>query len=38
MLIDEDFTTENGLLTPKMSLKRQNVTAKYASELEALYD
>ncbi len=36
-LITEDFTTENGMLTPKMSLKRRNVTAKYGERLEALY-
>lgn len=37
-LISEDFTTENGMLTPKMSLKRRNVLAKYGRLLETLYD
>ncbi len=33
----EDFTTDNGMLTPTMKLKRRNVLAKYEAELEALY-
>lgn len=37
LLTTEDFTTENGMLTPKLSLKRHNVLAKYGSALEALY-
>ncbi len=37
-LIAEDFTTENGLLTPKMSLKRRNVAVKYGELFESLYD
>lgn len=37
VLTEEDFTAENGMLTPKMSLKRRNVLAKYESALEALY-
>jgi long-chain acyl-CoA synthetase len=36
-LISEDFTTENGMLTPKMSLKRHNVLQKYSAALEGLY-
>lgn len=36
-LIAEDFTVENGLLTPKMSLKRRNVVARYESTIEDLY-
>lgn len=36
-LIAEDFTTENGMLTPKMSLKRREVMKKYGAELDALY-
>lgn len=36
-LIAEDFTVENGMLTPKLSLKRRVVLAKYAAELEKLY-
>jgi long-chain acyl-CoA synthetase len=36
-LIAEDFTVENGMLTPKLSLKRRVVMAKYGAELEKLY-
>ena len=37
VLITEDFTQENGMLTPSMKLKRRNVLAKYEAALEALY-
>ena len=37
-LIDREWTTENGMLTPKMSLKRREVMAEYGDQLEALYD
>ncbi len=36
-LIAEDFTVENGMLTPKLSLKRRVVLAKYSDVLESLY-
>jgi long-chain acyl-CoA synthetase len=36
-LIGEDFTVENGLLTPKLSLKRRLVLQKYQGELDKLY-
>jgi long-chain acyl-CoA synthetase len=36
-IIAEDFTTDNGLLTPKMSVKRKEVVARYQRELDALY-
>ena len=36
-LIDENFSIENGLLTPTMKVKRKKVTAKYKNELEKLY-
>jgi long-chain acyl-CoA synthetase len=36
-LLSEDFKTENGLLTPKLSLKRREVVKRYAAELERLY-
>ena len=36
-LIAEDFTNENGLLTPKMSLKRREVMKRYGAEIEKLY-
>ncbi|MEZ4411249.1 MAG: long-chain fatty acid--CoA ligase [Polyangiales bacterium] len=37
-LLAEDFTVDNGLLTPKMSLKRRNVVERYAATIEGLYD
>jgi long-chain acyl-CoA synthetase len=37
-LVAEDFTVDNGLLTPKMSLKRRNVVQKYESTINALYE
>ena len=33
----EDFTAENGMLTPKMSLKRRVVMERWGAELEKLY-
>ncbi len=33
----EDFTTENGLLTPTLKLKRRNVQAQYRDQLDTLY-
>ena len=32
------FTVENGLLTPKMSVKRHEVKKKYEKELQGLYE
>lgn len=37
ILTDEEWTTENGMLTPKMSLKRREVMKKYGDELEKLF-
>jgi long-chain acyl-CoA synthetase len=36
-LIAEDFTTENGLLTPSLKVKRRKVFERYESLLETLY-
>jgi long-chain acyl-CoA synthetase len=36
-LIAEDFTTENGLLTPSLKVKRRNVFERYEPVIEALY-
>jgi long-chain acyl-CoA synthetase len=36
-LAAEDFTTENGMLTPSMKLKRRNVLAFYTDAIDALY-
>jgi long-chain acyl-CoA synthetase len=36
-LIDENFSIENGLMTPTMKIKRKKVTEKYKNQLEELY-
>jgi len=36
-LINENFSIENGLLTPTMNVKRKKVIEKYKKELENLY-
>lgn len=36
-LISEDFTTQNGMLTPSLKVKRRVVWGKYAPLIEALY-
>ncbi len=37
LVVDDDFTTENGLLTPTLKLKRARVIEKYLPQLDALY-
>jgi long-chain acyl-CoA synthetase len=36
-LIGDDFTTDNGLLTPSLKVKRRKVVEKYQSLIDALY-
>lgn len=36
-LITEDFTVENDMMTPKMSIKRRNVVTAYRDLLDGLY-
>jgi long-chain acyl-CoA synthetase len=36
-ILTEDFTPENGLLTPSLKLKRREVLKKYAERIAALY-
>ena len=36
-LISEDFTVENGMLTPKMSVRRNHVLKRYQATLDKLY-
>lgn len=36
-LVTEDFTTDNGMLTPSLKLKRRKVLETYGSLLDALY-
>lgn len=38
LLIKEDFTVENRMLTQTLKLKRREVLERYASEIEALYN
>ncbi|KAG2544547.1 hypothetical protein PVAP13_9KG010200 [Panicum virgatum] len=37
MIVDEPFTIDNGLMTPTMKIRRDKVTAKYQTEIEALF-
>ena len=37
VLVAEDFTTQNDMLTPSLKLKRRNVLAKWGDQLDALY-
>lgn len=36
-LLDEDFTTDNDLLTPTLKIKRRNVVARYRALIDSLY-
>ena len=37
VLVREDFTTDNGMLTPTLKLKRRAVLARYEKQLDDLY-
>jgi long-chain acyl-CoA synthetase len=37
VLVREDFTTDNGMLTPTLKLKRRAVLARYEKQLDELY-
>src|SRR5262249_6489219 len=37
LLIDEDFTEKNGMLTPSLKVKRREVLKKWGDALNALY-
>ena len=37
ILIKEEFTIENGMLTPTLKLKRKKILEKYKDDLEKLY-
>ncbi|OAF64140.1 hypothetical protein A3Q56_08157, partial [Intoshia linei] len=37
LIVLEDFTPENGLLTPTLKLKRYNIIKKYKSEIDKIY-
>jgi len=36
-LIDQEFTIENGMLTPTLKLKRKKILEKYKKDLENFY-
>jgi long-chain acyl-CoA synthetase len=38
LVIDEDFTTENGMLTPTLKVKRRVVLDRYGDAIESLYE
>lgn len=38
LLLIEPWSIDNGLLTPKLSLKRNKVVEKYAAEIDTLYE
>src|SRR5262249_6791857 len=37
MVVLEDFTVENGILTPSLKIKRREVVKRYGKQIEALY-
>jgi long-chain acyl-CoA synthetase len=37
-LLSEEWTIDNGILTPKLSIRRKVIDEKYKKEIEAMYD
>ena len=37
IIINEEFTIDNGMLTPTLKLKRKEITKNYKQQLESLY-
>jgi long-chain acyl-CoA synthetase len=37
LMQEDDFSVENGMMTPKMSLRRQTIHSKYGAALQRLY-
>ena len=35
--LEEEFTVENGLLTPKLSMKRMSIQDMFAARLKSMY-
>ncbi len=38
LLVADDFTVDNGMLTPSMKLKRREVLTRYGASIDALYE
>ncbi|XOV93887.1 MAG: AMP-binding protein [Bacteroidota bacterium] len=38
IIVKEEWTTENGLLTPSLKMKRNDLSKKYEETLESIYD
>jgi long-chain acyl-CoA synthetase len=36
-ILDQDFTIENGLITPTLKMKRKAIVARHGAQIEALY-
>ena len=37
ILIPQEFSVENGMMTPTLKLRRHNILSQYGKELDALY-
>ena len=38
MLCSDEWTTDNGLLTPSMKIKRKNIEIKYRKQIDLMFD